>query len=82
MIETPNEGKDPTVSSLTEEEHEDAIADIAYTIAAEVASDWGLWLDDPDTALDVWTSIGQYAGLRARQAATKLLVNSHNPAKL
>ena len=53
-------------------EDDEAIADIAYTIAAEVATEWGLWLYEPETALRVWTGIAQYAITQARNAATEL----------
>jgi hypothetical protein len=35
---------------LNEEEYEDAITDIAYTIGYEAATEWGLQLHEPQTA--------------------------------
>jgi len=66
MIIQPDETED-----LFNEEDE-AIADIAYTIAAEVATEWGLWLYEPETALRVWTGVAQYGITQARNAAAEL----------
>ena len=66
---------------MTKDEWDDATADIAYTIGAELATEYGLWLDNPADALKIWPAIARFAQRKTRLAQTALdTQNTEKPA--
>jgi len=61
-----------TTMDMTNDEWDDATADIAYTIGAELASEYDLWLHKPDDALKVWTAVASFARRQTRLARAQL----------
>jgi|GEM_PF-6045090 len=57
---------------MTQDEWDDATADIAYTIGAELASEYGLWLHKPDDAHTVWTAVARFAQRQTQLAKAQL----------
>ena len=57
---------------MTKQEWDDATADIAYTIGAELATEYGLWLCEPADALKIWPAVTRYAQRQIRLAKTEL----------
>jgi hypothetical protein len=58
---------------MTHEDYDDALNDMAGTIAAEIATQWGLYLDEPHVRATVWADIVRYAADQVKQAITEII---------
>lgn len=63
---------------MTKDEWDGATADIAYTIGAELASEYGLWLHEPADAHRIWTAVARFARRQTRLAQAQLTAKPVN----
>jgi len=64
--------------TMTKDEWDDATADIAYTIGAELATEYGLWLHEPADALEIWAAVARFARRQTRLARAQLTAKPIN----
>jgi len=74
---TPTTGH--TMTPPTDQERDDAVTDITSTITAEIASDWSLWPDDPDTTAEICTRVTQYTNKQPENQPTPPQHPSNTP---